>query len=171
MPAVPASMLVCRDNKHTNHFLISPSSVTASQRNTAIRYRTGTLFNRKLAHRYRLAPHSRCLLCNREDSGHHTAAGCPQLTAMYTYRHDQAARQIVKAILRGRKSGFVVMMDIGNQQHCIIFHTLYNLMASCNSWLHAKPAGFACLPVGHVELVGDLSKGPACFNCECLRLR
>ena len=107
-----------RDNKHTNHFLISPSSVTASQRNTAIRYRTGTLFNRKLAHRYRLAPHSRCLLCNREDSGHHTAAGCPKLTGMYTYRHDQAARQIVKAILRGRKSGFVVMMDIGNQQHC-----------------------------------------------------
>ena len=37
---------------------------------------------------------------------------------MYTYRHDQAARQIVKVILRGRKSGFVVMMDIGNQQHC-----------------------------------------------------
>ena len=37
---------------------------------------------------------------------------------MYTYRHDQAARQIVKAILRDRKSGFVVMMDIGNQQHC-----------------------------------------------------
>ena len=62
---------------------------------------------------------------------------------MHTYRHDQAARQIIKAILRSHKSGFVVMMDIGNQQHCAL----------------------VCPPTSHIDIASQpMSSRPASLH-------
>jgi hypothetical protein len=106
-----------RDEKESNRFMTT-NSVKHGVRKTVLKYRSGTLYNRKRAYWFKHADNSNCLLCGQEDGCHHTASGCPTLSRLYTHRHNTIGRVILKAILRGRKGGYVVMMDLGSVSHC-----------------------------------------------------
>jgi ribonuclease HI len=101
----------------SNAFM-APGKVTYAERKTALRYRYGTLWTRKMAYRCGHAPSSKCLLCGDEDGGHHTASGCPALKAMYINRHNKVGRLIMTRVLRGRKGAFVLQMDLGSAEKC-----------------------------------------------------
>lgn len=105
------------DLEASNRFMHT-TCVSTQERTTALKYRYGALYTRKLAKRYGHAQDSRCLLCGNEDGGHHTASGCPAMTALYTARHNKIGRQIMTRIIRGRKGGFLIQMDIGSAANC-----------------------------------------------------
>ena len=44
--------------------------------------------------------------------------GCPVLSRLYTNRHNAIGRLILRAIMRGPKGGYVVMMGRGSDSHC-----------------------------------------------------
>lgn len=106
-----------RNDKESNHFLTS-NKVKFGVKKTVLKYRSGTLYNRKRAYWFKHADSSKCLLCGNEDGCHHTAAGCPALTGLYTHRHNTIGRIILRAIARGRKGGYVLQMDLGNDTSC-----------------------------------------------------
>ena len=106
-----------RNEKDSNHFLTS-KQVKLGTKKTVIKYRSGTLYNRKRAFWFKHADSSRCLLCGHEDGCHHTAAGCPALTRLYTHRHNTIGRILLRAISRGRKGAFVIQMDLGSDTNC-----------------------------------------------------
>ena len=106
-----------RNDKDSNHFLTS-NKVKFGIKKTVMKYRSGTLYNRKRAFWFKQADNSRCTLCGNEDGCHHTAAGCPALTQLYTHRHNTIGRILLRAISRGRKGAFVIQMDLGSDTHC-----------------------------------------------------
>jgi ribonuclease HI len=106
-----------REERESNHFMTS-ADTTHGVRKTVLKYRSGTLYNRKRAHWFKHADNSNCLLCGQKDGCHHTASGCPALSRLYTHRHNAIGRLILKAIMRGRKGAFVLMMDLGSDAHC-----------------------------------------------------
>jgi len=123
----------------TAHAVLGPSNqhmhdpqVTATERRTLIRYRTGTLYNTKHAIRFgHLPPGSEplCPLCKGRDGGSHMLSGCQHevIRKMVTARHDaagriilkailRAGRIILKAILRGALGAGLVYADVGSTE-------------------------------------------------------
>ena len=78
----------------SNEYMTS-GKIKYAERKTALRYRYGTMWTRKMAYRCGHAPSSKCLLCGDEDGGHHTASGCPALKRMYINRHNKVGRLIM----------------------------------------------------------------------------
>ena len=101
----------------SNEYMTS-GKIKYAERKTALRYRYGTMWTRKMAYRCGHAPSSKCLLCGDEDGGHHTASGCPALKRMYINRHNKVGRLIMTRVLRGRKGAFVIQMDLGSTENC-----------------------------------------------------
>ena len=101
----------------SNEYMTS-GNIKYAERKTALRYRYGTMWTRKMAYRCGHAPSSKCLLCGDEDGGHHTASGCPALKRMYINRHNKVGRLIMTRVLRGRKGAFVIQMDLGSTENC-----------------------------------------------------
>ena len=101
----------------SNEYMTS-GKIKYAERKTALRYRYGTMWTRKMAYRCGHAPSSKCLLCGDEDGGHHTASGCPALKRMYINRHNKVGRLITTRVLRGRKGAFVIQMDLGSTENC-----------------------------------------------------
>jgi ribonuclease HI len=101
----------------SNEYMVS-GKVKFAERKTALRYRYGSMWTRKMAHRCGYAPNSKCLLCGEEDGGHHTASGCPALKPQYISRHNKIGRLIMTRVLRGRKGAFVIQMDLGSAEKC-----------------------------------------------------
>ena len=101
----------------SNEYMPS-GKIKYAERKTALRYRYGTMWTRKMAYRCGHAPSSKCLLCGDEDGGHHTASGCPALKRMYINRHNKVGRLIMTRVLRGRKGAFVIQMDLGSTENC-----------------------------------------------------
>ena len=99
----------------SNEYMTS-GKIKYAERKTALRYRYGTMWTRKMAYRCGHAPSSKCLLCGDEDGGHHTASGCPALKRMYINRHNKVGRLIMTRVLRGRKGAFVIQMDLGSTE-------------------------------------------------------
>jgi ribonuclease HI len=106
-----------RDAAASNAFMTS-RDIKHAERKTALRYRFGQMWTRKRAYRCGFAEHSRCLLCGQEDGGHHTASGCTALTGLYTERHNKLGRLIMKHVIRGRRGGYVIQMDLGSAEKC-----------------------------------------------------
>ena len=104
-------------HKATQHF-VAAKQVKSRVRLTAMKYRTGCLFNRKLAYMFKMAQSPKCVLCGQVDGGHHIASGCPKHVKMYTDRHNKAVRMIIKAICQGRQGGCLVMADAGRKEKC-----------------------------------------------------
>jgi exonuclease III/ribonuclease HI len=104
-------------HKATHHF-VATTQVKHTTKVTALKYRTGCLFNRKLAYMFKMATSPNCVLCGQMDGGHHIASGCPNHTKLYTDRHNKAVRMIIKSICQGRKGGFLVMADAGRKEKC-----------------------------------------------------
>ena len=102
----------------SNEYMTS-GKIKYAERKTALRYRYGTMWTRKMAYRCgHSAPSSKCLLCGDEDGGHHTASGCPALKKKYINRHNKVGRLIMTRVLRGRKGAFVIQMDLGSTENC-----------------------------------------------------
>ena len=97
-----------------------PGTLPPGHLRTLLRWRTGTLWNQKLAHRYRMAPSSACPLCHEEDGGMHIASGCqhPTMQCMYTERHNIVGRCLLKAIQKGSKGACIVSADVGSKERC-----------------------------------------------------
>ncbi|KAJ9516339.1 hypothetical protein QJQ45_001026 [Haematococcus lacustris] len=77
--------------------MLDPGIPTAAQR-TALLYRTGGLYNQKLAMRWGKAADDRCPLCGEADSATHLLSGCTRTAALVQERHNGAGRLITKAI-------------------------------------------------------------------------
>jgi hypothetical protein len=55
-----------------------------------------------------------CPLCGDMDGGQYIASGCKKLKNMYTARHNQAGRTILKAILKGERAAEIELTDLGS---------------------------------------------------------
>eukprot|EP00955_Chlamydomonas_euryale_P074294 362000-Chlamydomonas_euryale.AAC.3 len=79
---------------------VNSTVVTYAERRTALRWRTGTLFNDKLAARTNRKGSDMCPLCMHPDVGMHIASGCthPTMQKICTERHNKVGRQVLKSI-------------------------------------------------------------------------
>ncbi|KAJ9511604.1 hypothetical protein QJQ45_007365 [Haematococcus lacustris] len=77
--------------------MLDPGIPTAAQR-TALLYRTGGLYNQRLAMRWGKTADDRCPLCGEADSATHLLSGCTRTAALVQERHNGAGRLITKAI-------------------------------------------------------------------------
>ncbi|KAJ9532364.1 hypothetical protein QJQ45_010440 [Haematococcus lacustris] len=93
--------------------MLDPGIPTAAQR-TALLYRTGGLYNQKLAMRWGKTADDRCPLCGEADSATHLLSGCTRTAALVQERHNGAGRLITKAISKGSQGGCITYTDIGS---------------------------------------------------------
>ena len=103
------------DGKSSNNYLTNAGVPIAAKR-AILRYRTGTLYNAKHAVRFgHQAGPATCPLCGGADGGTHILLGCqhPTMKKMYTERHNDAARHILKAVSKAQRGGFMVAADVG----------------------------------------------------------
>jgi ribonuclease HI len=91
------------------------NQITQRLKNLTFKARWGHLWNRKLAHRYGMAPNPNCPLCGQPDSTGHLLGGChhPEAQAMSIARHDQSVKLIQKAISNSTLGGYYTIMDAG----------------------------------------------------------
>ena len=84
---------------------------------TALRYRTGTLYNNKLAHRFGYAKDASCPAgCGHAyDSIEHALSGCPRMEAMRTERHNRAGAIIAHALYHNPIGAYIHSMDVGEE--------------------------------------------------------
>ncbi|KAJ9524377.1 hypothetical protein QJQ45_008576 [Haematococcus lacustris] len=93
--------------------MIDTNISTHAQR-TALLYRTGGLYNQKLAMRWKRATDDRCPLCGNADSATHLLSGCSETLTMVQERHNGAGRLITKAISKGTLGGYISFADTGS---------------------------------------------------------
>jgi hypothetical protein len=91
------------------------ANVSHGERATANKYRTGQLWNRKMAHLRKCAPDDACPLCKHKDGGTHIASGCndKRMKRMYQERHNKTGRIILRAISKGEMGGDIRGADVG----------------------------------------------------------
>jgi ribonuclease HI len=94
------------------------SQITHGNKVLVLKARSGTLYNQKLAHRYKRAATDRCPLCGQPDSVGHILGGCRHRTLKghYISRHDKAVRKIFRALQKGPQGGHFCIMDAGKMQ-------------------------------------------------------
>ena len=103
-----------------------PKNITYPMKRNVLRYKTGTLWNAKLAQRFKrpygahpthlhrgqgMCPH-----CGNPDSGSHIAAACshPYMKGLYIQRHNELTIIIAEALSRGKHGGGIVAIDAGS---------------------------------------------------------
>ena len=101
------------NRKATNAFW---TSCKFHEHRNVMRYRTGTLFNQKLAKRYGWTTDSSCPLCHEDDSALHILSGCQNtiMRNMITERHNVASRLILQALSRGHYGANIFFTDVGS---------------------------------------------------------
>jgi hypothetical protein len=94
------------------------SKITHGNKVLVLKARSGTLYNQKLAHRYKRAATDRCPLCGQSNSVGHILGGCRHrvLKGHYISRHDKAVRKVLKALQKGPQGGHYCIMDAGKMQ-------------------------------------------------------
>jgi hypothetical protein len=100
-------------------------------------YRTGTLPTNKLLHRMKISPTPMCPLCGELDGGTHLLMECQGMENARTERHHQLARMTFRAIARGRKGGYLKMVDIGTKEKRKEYD-LDHIEGSVPKWLFPK---------------------------------
>jgi len=103
-------------NKELSNAFWKDASITFRHRKNVMQYRTGTLFNNKIAVRFKLRASSACSICHHPDSALHILSGCqhPTITKIITERHNKAGRLITNAISKGAFGASIVYSDIGS---------------------------------------------------------
>eukprot|EP00983_Pelagomonas_calceolata_P049884 1141697-Pelagomonas_calceolata.AAC.1 len=85
---------------------------------TILYYCTGTLYNQKLAVRFKRSTNTLCPLpgCRQLDSALHMLSGCQNhiISSTKTERHDVAGRMIIKAHSKSPWGAGLVNMDMGS---------------------------------------------------------
>ena len=99
-------------------------TVNAAMRRSALNFRYGQLYNKKLAFMRKqaympgegVARDSRCPLCRQADSGGHILGGClhRDMKKQYIARHDKAMRAVVQAFTKGRLGSYYLIADVGH---------------------------------------------------------
>ena len=82
-----------------------------------MQFRTGTLYNQKIAYRSGKASSPNCLLCQHTDRQFHMLTDCQHetMTNMTIERHNIATRLIAKAISKGEYGGYGgIYTDVGS---------------------------------------------------------
>jgi hypothetical protein len=145
------------------------TDITHGVRKTVLKYRSGTPFNRKRACWFKRADNSNCLLCGQEDGCDHTASGCPVLGRLYTHRHNTIGRIILKAITRGRKGGYVVMIDLGSDSHCTADGLVP--LSGCTESPMMTRGGLTSQHAGAHSRSGAKADHTRCFNLQACHSR
>ena len=102
------------NRKATNAFW---TTCKLQEQRNVMKYRTGTLFNQKLAKRFKLTTDGSCPLCRHDDSALHILSGCQHtiMRNMITERHNMASRLIVQALSRGHFGANICFTDVGSK--------------------------------------------------------
>ena len=82
-----------------------------------MRYRTGTVYDKKHAYRYGFSPIANCLICPCTDSALHILSGCQhtKMRNMIIKRHNTASVLIVQALQKGPcGSNQIAYTDVGS---------------------------------------------------------
>ncbi|KAJ9511013.1 hypothetical protein QJQ45_002805 [Haematococcus lacustris] len=96
--------------------VMTDAGIPTEAQRTALLYRTGGLYNQKLAMRWGKAADDRCPLCGEADSATHLLSGCSRTSALVQERHNGAGRLITKAISKGAQGGCIRFADIGSHE-------------------------------------------------------
>ncbi|KAJ9516866.1 hypothetical protein QJQ45_027280, partial [Haematococcus lacustris] len=94
--------------------VMTDTNISIPAQRTALLYRTGGLYNQKLAMRWKRATDDRCPLCGEADSATHLLSGCSETLPMVQERHNGAGRLIAKAISKGTLGGSISFADTGS---------------------------------------------------------
>ncbi|KAJ9533254.1 hypothetical protein QJQ45_018376 [Haematococcus lacustris] len=94
--------------------VMTDTNISIPAQRTALLYRTGGLYNQKLAMRWKRATDDRCPLCGEADSATHLLSGCSETLPMVQERHNGAGRLIAKAISKGTLGGYIRFADTGS---------------------------------------------------------
>ncbi|KAJ9506815.1 hypothetical protein QJQ45_030420 [Haematococcus lacustris] len=94
--------------------VMTDTNISIHAQRTALLYRTGGLYNQKLAMRWKRATDDRCPLCGEADSATHLLSGCSETLPMVQERHNGAGRLIAKAISKGTLGGYIRFADTGS---------------------------------------------------------
>ena len=97
----------------SNAFATS-SAIKLSTKRTIWKARCGLIYNKKLEQRYTKQGDGRCPLCREPDGTRHIISGCRALTGLYTERHNEVGRLVLKAIRKGERGAEVVQHDVGS---------------------------------------------------------
>ena len=109
-------MTMCPHMNHEHsHKYITNATLAPRTKRLVHQARWGHLLTQKMLSRWDKTGQtsSLCLLCGREDGGHHAISGCKALSQTVTLRHNDAGTVIVKAIRRGSRGGELAASDIG----------------------------------------------------------
>jgi hypothetical protein len=100
----------------TSHHFLKGSAPFAHVRQ-AIRYRGGCIFSQKLAYRFGMSHTPQCPLCGGQDGQSHILGGCthPVFHSVYCKRHNQAARLIMKEVIRAPTPSRIIQQHVGWQ--------------------------------------------------------
>ncbi|KAJ9519674.1 hypothetical protein QJQ45_013303, partial [Haematococcus lacustris] len=94
--------------------VMTDTSISIPAQRTALLYRTGGLYNQKLAMRWKKATDDLCPLCGEADSATHLLSGCSATLPLVQERHNGAGRLIAKAISKGTLGGCIRFADTGS---------------------------------------------------------
>ncbi|KAJ9511399.1 hypothetical protein QJQ45_029789 [Haematococcus lacustris] len=94
--------------------VMTDTNISIHAQRTALLYRTGGLYNQKLAMRWKRATDDRCPLCGEADSATHLLSGCSETLPLVQERHNGAGRLIAKAISKGTLGGYIRYADTGS---------------------------------------------------------
>ncbi|KAJ9517107.1 hypothetical protein QJQ45_002621 [Haematococcus lacustris] len=94
--------------------VMTDATISIPAQRTALLYRTGGLYNQKLAMRWKQATDDRCPLCGEADSATHLLSGCNETLPLVQERHNGAGRLIAKAISKGTLGGCNRFADTGS---------------------------------------------------------
>ncbi|KAJ9514694.1 hypothetical protein QJQ45_028426 [Haematococcus lacustris] len=97
--------------------VMTDTNISIPAQRTALLYRTGGLYNQKLAMRWKRATDDRCPLCGEADSATHLLSGCSETLPMVQERHNGAGRLISKAISKGTLGGCIRFADTGSWEN------------------------------------------------------
>jgi ribonuclease HI len=101
------------DGPMSNAFMHDCDITQAKERKLTLQYRSGGLCTAKMRYRMKIVKTPNCELCGQPDGGHHSLSGCPELKGLYTNRHNEAGKLIMRYIMKGAKGGTIVMHDVG----------------------------------------------------------
>eukprot|EP00983_Pelagomonas_calceolata_P047074 1140457-Pelagomonas_calceolata.AAC.1 len=95
---------------------------------TVLQYRTGTLYTKENAVRFKRSNSRVCPLpeCHRMDSTLHILSGCqcPVIRNMVSERHNIASKMILKVVSEGSYGSNLIHMDVGSTG-CLAQHDLH----------------------------------------------
>jgi len=112
--------------------------ISHKEKETAIKYRSGTIYNQKYAVRFKQSNSLSCPICSCQDSALHILSGCqhPIIRNMVTKRHNIAGRLITKAMSKGSLGSCLVSTDVGSADK----HRMQNLQIPVTAETRVPPA-------------------------------